>query len=600
MAQTTENFLPAATGQDLGSTTQQWDVFVQNGTIYGTLTGAGAITSSRLNSVYVVDGTTYTTVAAAVAACMTAGGGTVFVPAGTHTISSTLTLGNSSTKPPVDLVLDAGATLNVTVNSAGNAIVVHDGCGIRSAKGGSPFNPTYRGAVIQAASTANIAALITNGAKDGTQQMWYLGGLYLRGHASATITTMLDFTGGAIGTVMRDLIIDNFPSIGLRLIASGSVITSDLYFDNVLVAGTGTLARPVVFSAPAATTGGVSGIYCNRFQVENAGTNQKLIELTGLGTSTGSVNNIYFTNGLRLEAGGNSGVTGLTITDCHDIFADSIFAADGGTDIVKISETGAGKTWNIGVNNIAGFNWTNGVNDTINSKTIAAASNIVYVSNYQLDKAEFGVQRLYNTGSGRQTDFEALQMDWSSNTARLFTQHGGTGTNRTLQIGTNGTGSLTLMTNSSNRWAVDGSNGHFLAQTDNAYDIGASGATRPRILYVGTNVITPSIATPKLDVAVANGANANVASGTQSFIKLTGPTGAFSISGFTGGADGRVLRVYNSVAQAWTITNDATSTAANRIITKTGGDVVLAARQSSATFVYDSTQSRWILMDYEG
>lgn len=102
--------------------------------------------------------------------------------------------------------------------------------------------------------------------------------------------------------------------------------------------------------------------------------------------------------------------------------------------------------------------------------------------------------------------------------------------------------------------------------------------------------------TPRSNIAVANGANADVAIGTNTFIKLTGPTGVFSISGFTGGADGRKLVVYNSVAFAWTITNNATSTAANRILTLTGADVTLRAGQSSATFVYDSAQSLWILI----
>lgn len=40
-----------------------------------------------------------------------------------------------------------------------------------------------------------------------------------------------------------------------------------------------------------------------------------------------------------------------------------------------------------------------------------------------------------------------------------------------------------LKTNGSNRWVI-GSTGHILASTDNSYDIGASGAYRPRALYL--------------------------------------------------------------------------------------------------------------------
>lgn len=54
----------------------------------------------------------------------------------------------------------------------------------------------------------------------------------------------------------------------------------------------------------------------------------------------------------------------------------------------------------------------------------------------------------------------------------------------------NGAGSgnwaLKFQTDGTTRWKVSGT-GHLLAETDNTYDIGASGATRPRSLYVGTN-----------------------------------------------------------------------------------------------------------------
>jgi hypothetical protein len=39
------------------------------------------------------------------------------------------------------------------------------------------------------------------------------------------------------------------------------------------------------------------------------------------------------------------------------------------------------------------------------------------------------------------------------------------------------------------RWSIGASTGHFLAGTDNTYDIGASGATRPRDLYLGRNMV---------------------------------------------------------------------------------------------------------------
>lgn len=100
-------------------------------------------------------------------------------------------------------------------------------------------------------------------------------------------------------------------------------------------------------------------------------------------------------------------------------------------------------------------------------------------------------------------------------------------------------------------------------------------------------------------LTLANGVNSDIAIDGKGFCTITGPTAAFSTTGFAAGSDGQVLRVYNSVAFDWTITNDATSTAANRILTLTGANVTLTG-VSAATFVYSSTSSRWILFGTQG
>lgn len=110
-------------------------------------------------------------------------------------------------------------------------------------------------------------------------------------------------------------------------------------------------------------------------------------------------------------------------------------------------------------------------------------------------------------------------------------------------------------------------------------------------------------------VSLTNGLNSNIAPPTfttgiagqstrASYIRISGPTGAFSVGGFTGGVDGYVICLFNAVAQTMTIVNeDASSTAANRITTLTGGNVVLRTTATSfATLIYDSTTSRWILV----
>ena len=98
---------------------------------------------------------------------------------------------------------------------------------------------------------------------------------------------------------------------------------------------------------------------------------------------------------------------------------------------------------------------------------------------------------------------------------------------------------------------------------------------------------------PWVSLTCANGANTDLVLPEGTNFRITGPTGIFTISGLTQGADGRMIRLYNTVAFALTITNDATSTAANRFLTLTGADITTTT-QGAFTFVYDGTASRWI------
>ena len=104
----------------------------------------------------------------------------------------------------------------------------------------------------------------------------------------------------------------------------------------------------------------------------------------------------------------------------------------------------------------------------------------------------------------------------------------------------------------------------------------------------------------RLDVQTAtlsNGANHNVTTNGRGVLRITGPTAAFSITGLAGGVEGKRIHIMNRVAQEMTLANEsASSTAANRIETQTGSDIILAGRKSSAILVYDATDSRWVVV----
>ena len=95
--------------------------------------------------------------------------------------------------------------------------------------------------------------------------------------------------------------------------------------------------------------------------------------------------------------------------------------------------------------------------------------------------------RIYNTFTDT-ANYERLFLSWAANIVTIGTEGAGTGLARTLNIfaGPNGA-ELRLGTGSSAQWMISNS-GHFFGVTDNTYDIGNSGANRPRSIFVGTSI----------------------------------------------------------------------------------------------------------------
>jgi hypothetical protein len=99
----------------------------------------------------------------------------------------------------------------------------------------------------------------------------------------------------------------------------------------------------------------------------------------------------------------------------------------------------------------------------------------------------------------------------------------------------------------------------------------------------------------KADLPLANGVNTDIElPSVARYLRVTGPSAGFSVNGFQDGYEGKRLIFYNPTAQTLTITNDATSVAANRILTLSGADVVLSG-PCLAHFIYSVSDLRWLL-----
>ncbi len=100
-------------------------------------------------------------------------------------------------------------------------------------------------------------------------------------------------------------------------------------------------------------------------------------------------------------------------------------------------------------------------------------------------------------------------------------------------------------------------------------------------------------------IAVSAGNNNNVNVGSFTFVKITSAANNFTITGITGGVDGRRLIIWNSTTRNMSISNEsASSTAANRITTNSGGTRSTGG-PGTAEFVYDTGSSRWVLTNID-
>jgi len=116
---------------------------------------------------------------------------------------------------------------------------------------------------------------------------------------------------------------------------------------------------------------------------------------------------------------------------------------------------------------------------TGNPITIAPANNTVE----QRNGTTAQTLRIYNTYTNS-SNYERATLSWSSNTFSLATEYAGTASARSLVLAA--ANQLFLRAGGTSGWLV--STGMLLAEVDNTYDIGASGATRPRDIYVAGRV----------------------------------------------------------------------------------------------------------------
>ncbi len=190
--------------------------------------------------------------------------------------------------------------------------------------------------------------------------------------------------------------------------------------------------------------------------------------------------------------------------------------------------------------------------------------------------------KVYNTFTNS-TNYERVGIQFSSNIARLAVENAGTGVARVLKLQA---ASIDFATDSATtRWSIN-SSGHIVAGLDNTYDVGATGATRPRNYFGGGNVSARTListgAVPTLALAGGTCAGTAIAGGSSAgTVTLTGVCAATNTmtltvmaTALTGYACDAVDRTLGTVVLGQTATT--TTSATFTFLATTGATDVIA------------------------
>lgn len=100
------------------------------------------------------------------------------------------------------------------------------------------------------------------------------------------------------------------------------------------------------------------------------------------------------------------------------------------------------------------------------------------------------------------------------------------------------------------------------------------------------------------NITASNGTNNDLNIGNLSFVRIVGPTAAFTITSITPTADGKRVIIYNSTTQNMTITHEAgTGTAANRFHSTAGTNFGASTGEAVCEVIYSSALSRWLFLN---
>jgi len=369
------------------------------------------------------------------------------------------------------------------------------------------------------------------------------------------------------------------------------------------IASTGTTTTGSLLYTTSAST----GLFANggvRFAFTGAHTGTGL--LLSDATTTGQAMNVAVNS---LTTGGGLLVSGTGTTTTGMLFrvqssstgnfsttgaANFTFAAHTGSGIQVTDSTATGTSVNVTTNSLTagtGLNVTS-TGTTTTGKILNTSS--ASAGAYTAGGVSFNFTGAH-TGSGVLVTDATLAGTALGVTANTLTSGNGFAVNSTATALTGNLGYIALT-------------GNAVTNTGNLLSLSSTGASSPvtglKINVAGTGLaldVTGSVAFRAGTTYTASGIQNDVTSFLNSSYYRLAPTADLTLTGITGGVDGKLLTLTNTSAFNVIVANQNVSsvTAANRIITGKSADVTLAADQT-ITFQYDSVAARWRMVSTTG
>jgi len=141
----------------------------------------------------------------------------------------------------------------------------------------------------------------------------------------------------------------------------------------------------------------------------------------------------------------------------------------------------------------------------------------------------------------------------------------------------------------------------FVTKTNNTERTRLTGAGRLGIGNIIPNTMLDLKGAQALRAAslvLSSGSNDNILIGDTSNYRATGPSGDFTVTGFQGGYDGKILRLFNATTGRMTIAHQSPgSTDTCRIFNPELKDIKLAD-SGAIDLMYDADMHRWVVRNY--